>query len=455
MRREHGHRWQVALVGTLALVVLALLFASQTLLLAAVVPLVYVLYETLSTVPATVDLAVTREFEPATPAPGEPVEVTLVLANESQRLVPDLRLIDGVPETVAVDGGSPRTATVLPPGATTTLQYTVVARQGEHEFDDPSVRLRSLSAASQVTTTLDAEERTLVCATTTRDEPGARDATAATTGSGIEFHATRQYRRGDPMRRIDWRHVAKTGEFVTVQYRENEPTPTVIVVDARPIGRVCRAPGHPSAVALCADSARRIHARLDRAGVSAAVAVVGLDGGERDTKHASVRDGLAWVPDAAPAHRLSALFDEIYDTEATNGTADNGSVSGVSPDSEAVRSDWTGDLSTAIDGLDDSDAETMARLLHRLPAGARVVLCTPLLDSWPVALGRAVVGRGSPLVVSSPDVFGDTSGQRIARVHRTLRLRALDGLGQTVDWTPEQPPDRRLVRAWPQPRRQP
>jgi hypothetical protein len=79
------------------------------------------------------------------------------------------------------------------------------------------------------------------------------------------------------------------------------------------------------------------------------------------------------------------------------------------------------------------------------------VLCTPLLDDWPIALGRAVAGRDSPLVVVSPDVLGETPGQRIAHVHRKLRLRALDGLGQTADWTPEQPPEHRVGGLWTQP----
>jgi uncharacterized repeat protein (TIGR01451 family) len=459
MTRERVRRWRVALAGTLALAVVALLFASQTLLLAAVVVLVYVIYETVSTVPAEVDLAVSREFEPATPAPGETVEVTVTLANESGRVLPDVRLFDGLPADVTVVDGTPSAAASLLPGTEATLRYRVVAQQGEHEFDSPVVRLRSLSAARQVTTTAAvAGERTLVCATATREKSAKREATATAAGSGMEFHATRQYRRGDPMRRIDWRHVAKTGEFVTVQYREDDPTPTVVVVDARPVNRASSAPGHPSAVALCADSARRIHARLARGGVSTAVAAVGLDGVD-DDQHALVRDGLAWVPDSAPAHRLSVLFDDIIDATRpehaadaarTDGDAGGSPHTGSSLDIPPVSAgaDWP-------DGSGGSDSEAVAHLLSRLPSGARVVLCTPLLDGWPVALGRAVVGRDSPLVVSSPDVLGETPGQRIARVHRRLRLRALDGLGQTVDWNPQQPPERRVVRSRPQPGRQP
>jgi len=472
MRRERVRRWQGALAGTLVLAVAALLFANQTLLLAAAVPLVYVLYGTVSTVPATVDLAVSREFEPSTPAPGEPVEVTLTITNESRRLLPDVRVVDGVPETVPIEDGPPGAGASLLPGAATTVRYTVVARQGNHEFDEPTLRLRSLSGTRQATTTAAVDgETTLACATAVRDRSVRRDATTVTTGSGIEFHATRQYRRGDPMRRVDWRHVAKTGEFVTIQYREDDPTPTVVVVDARPVGRVSPAPGYPSALALCVDSARRIHARLDRAGVATAVAAVGLDDLARDDRGTRVRDGVAWVPGSAPDRRWSVLFDDMYAVtaaeRATDGARDGGTVVGSPAASSGADTDgnrpgvdrpegtlaagWTGDPTDVSSALDGDDSETIARLLRRLPTGARVVLCTPLLDDWPIALGRAVAGRDSLLVVVSPDVLGETPGQRIAHVHRKLRLRALDGFGQTVDWTPEQPPEHRVGGLWTQP----
>ena len=441
MRRERVRRWQSALASTLLLAVAAFLFANQTLLLAAVVPLVYLLYGTVSTVPAAADFAVSREFEPATPAPGEPVAVTLTVTNRRRRLFPDVRVVDGVPETVAVERGSPGMVASLLPGAERTVRYTVVAREGDHEFDEPALRLRSLSGTRQVTTTAAVDgETSLVCATAARDTPVRQDASTATGESGMQFHATRQYRRGDPMRRIDWRHVAKTGEFVTVQYREDDPTPTVVVVDARPAGRASRAPGYPSAVALCADTARQVHARLDRAGVATTVAAVGLDGRDGEREHTLLRDGIAWVPDSAPDHRLSVLFDDIYDSQHTNGTGDDQPGTGESRDRS--RTGPVGEV--GADDTVDGDSETMARLLRRLPSDARVVLCTPLLDDWPVAFGRAVAGRGSRLVVTSPDVLGETPGQRVVRLRRRLRLRALESVGQTVDWTPGQPLEHRL-----------
>jgi hypothetical protein len=448
-----GRRSNAALVGTLGLVVTGLLFADPTLLVAAAIPLAYVLFESLSAVPAEVSLSAHRSFEPATPTPGERVTVTLTVEHEGTRVVPDLRIVDGVPETVAVADGPARASVPLVPGATTTVEYTVVARQGDHEFTDPEGRLRSLAAAGHVTRSIAVEgETTLTCATVTRERP-VRPAQAATAGGGMEFHSTRAYRRGDPMRRIDWHHVAKTGDFVTVQYREKRQRRVVVVVDARPVGRVRPDPGYPTATALCADSAERVAAAVEGASTHTSVAAVGLDraavehidGVALDRPESAAddpADGFAWL-DSADS-RLSPLLDSIRRLDAdspsgrTVGLRSNGRppvLAGTRADSQTVEG------ATADGGQTSNDAalkdDVTARLLARVPADARVVVCTPLLDDWPVALGRALA-RERSLVVVSPDVLtSETPGTRIARIERRLRLRALDAVGETVDWNPE------------------
>jgi len=46
-------------------------------------------------------------------------------------------------------------------------------------------------------------------------------------GAGVEFHATREYRRGDPVKRIDWNRRARTGELATLELREERaPRPS-------------------------------------------------------------------------------------------------------------------------------------------------------------------------------------------------------------------------------------
>ena len=79
------------------------------------------------------------------------------------------------------------------------------------------------------------------------------------------------------------------------------------------------------------------------------------------------------------------------------------------------------------------------------------MLCSPLLDNWPVTLGGALWMREYPLVVVSPDVVdADTPGQRVAAVARRSRLRALDRMGAgTIDWGTDTPIDSAVRRSLP------
>lgn len=448
------HRWRVGLVGAISLVGFGLLFANRTLITASIIPLAYVLYGTLSRVPREATLSVTRMFDPVGPEPGEQVTVRLTVQNETDRTLPDVRLIDTVPEELAVTEGSPRTARSLSPGEEVTLQYTVVAKRGNYQFPDPVVRLRPLSGADQVTRELTASgDTTLACANAVRDPPLdeaaiPRAGTLPTDsgGSGLEFYATRQYRPGDPMNRIDWRNFAKTGEFVTIQYREEQAARTVIIVDARAVGRVTPAAGYPTGTALCAYAGERIYDALDSAGVVTSVTAVGLESGSLGGLIGP--DGLPWVdPDMESGRSVSpsTIFQGVQQAAQEDATP----VSVRSPQTTTGRARADGGVAAQsrqhqildVEGK-RTDTDAIDHLLARLPPNAQVLVCTPLLDNWPVSLAQSLTTRGYPFVVVSPDVLRDgTTGQRVARIHRRLRLHALERMGETVSWDPQQPID--------------
>lgn len=431
MSTRRVRRWRVALVGTLALTTLGLLYAEATLLVGAAIPLVYVLYGALSRVPAGASLSVSRAFAETDPAPGEAVTVRLTVTNDGASVLPDVRVVDGVPPELSVAAGSPRSCVSLSPGDTETFTYEVVAKRGDYTFADPVVRLRSLSASVRSTAEVSvAGDTTLRCANAVREPPLA-DATLPRAGtlptdsggSGLEFYATREYRPGDPMNRVDWRHYAKTGEFVTVQYREEQAIHTVLVVDARPPGRVTQQQGYPTGAELSAYAARRLDDALERAGVVRSVTALGLDGSLEGITGA---DGVPWVDGESedrPA-RARRLFDAVE--AAADGDASP--VATRLPDG------------VAADGGPDRRTE---RLLTRLPPNAQVVLCTPMTDNWPVSFTRSLAVRGYSTVVVSPDVTGGTTtGQRVASVQRRLRLTAAERAGAaTVSWNLEQPID--------------
>ena len=467
MSRVRVRRWTVGLVATLALVSVGLLYASPTLLSGAAVPLAYVLYGALSGVPEGASVRATRSFDRADPPPGGAVAVELTVTNTGDRALPDVRVIDGIPEELAVASGSPRRCVALPPGGSTTLDYEVVAKRGAYDFGDPAVRLRSTAGSERATAEVSVDGDRRLVGTNAVREPPLDDAVLPRAGtlptdsggSGLEFHATRAYRPGDPMTRVDWRHYAKTGEFVTVQYREEQAARTVLVVDARPVGRVTGAPGYPTGAELAAYAGKRLHDALETAGTVPSVTVVGLDAEGLDGLVGP--DGLPWVDGdgrnrAAHAERLFRAAQQVGEGE---GGATGNSPTAVVTDGRGSQTGPTGTVGrtgapdTEADvGADNSpgpDEELTSRLLARLPPNAQVVVCTPLVDGWPVAFCRALAVRGYPQVVLSPDVTGGrTVGQRVGGLRRDLRLRTLERTGATVaGWHLGQPVDHALRRS--------
>ncbi|WP_436935867.1 DUF58 domain-containing protein [Halovenus marina] len=431
------YRFRVALVCTLALAGFGLLYASGTLLIASVIPLSYALYDTVSTLPDSTGLTIERTLDGSGPAPGESVTVSVSVRNETERVLPDVRVIDGVPEPLAVVTGSPRGCFALAPGESAQFDYDVVARRGTHEFESPQVRIRSIAGSDRITRT---EQTTgdsqLLCANAVRTAPtepralpraGTRPADSG--GSGLEFYATREYRHGDPINRIDWRHLAKRGEFTTVQYREQRAVVTVIVVDARTVCRVTPQAGYPTGAALSAYAAERLHETLSAAGIDTAIVAVGVD-----DEALSGPDGIAWA--------------ESGDRFRTAPAAVFRGVRAIAEDAPAALSMTTPTRSARADGGGD---EQIRAVLSRLPPTAQVVCCSPLLDNWPVSLAETLTQRGYRTLTVSPSVTADaTVGQRMGEIPRRLRLRALGRAGvRTVDWDVDRPVESALRQSLP------
>jgi uncharacterized protein (DUF58 family) len=481
---RRGTRWSVGLLATLALTAFGLLYAHPTLLTAALIPLAYVVYGTLSRVPPDAGVAVSRSIAPTSPEPGEAVQVALTVRNESEVVLPDVRVVDGVPDELAVTDGPARLCSPLSPGETASVTYTVVAKRGEFAFDEPAVRLRSLAGDEQATVAVAVDGDDQFACTTTAGQPPLQHSTTNrqgrlpvdSGGAGLEFFATRQYKRGDPVNRIDWHHVAKTGEFVTVQYRTEQAVETVLVVDARRVSRVTAAAGYPTGAQLSAYAGERLFDALEAAGVATSATALGFEAGDLDGLVGP--DGLPWIDPhhdtstrgtaALLFHRLqTATRDEVDPLSleppaallshgpvaATDRTERTQTGSRGSRDhawngerGRTARADGgAGGASDALSGDDELD-EAVDRLLSRLPDDSQVLLCSPLLDNWPVRLAGTLAMQDYPLVVVSPDVTAaGTPGQRLGAVSRRFRLQALERTGAaTVDWSIDRPFDEAL-----------
>jgi len=65
---------------------------------------------------------------------------------------------------------------------------------------------------------------------------------------GVEFYATREYRRGDPLSRVDWKRTARTGDLTTVDFRVERTVRVALVFDTRRSAHLAPSPHEPSAV---------------------------------------------------------------------------------------------------------------------------------------------------------------------------------------------------------------
>lgn len=470
MTRQQIPRWSVALVATLGLATVGLIYANSVVLAGTLIPLSYLVYEAVSGVPDEGSVAVSREIAQEAPAPGTPVDVRLTVENTGESVVPDLRLIDGVPEALAVDEGTPRLCTSLSPGESITVGYSVVAKRGSYAFEDPVVRRRSLAASERVTTAVGVEgDDELVCFSTfetdlrqTQTTPYTGVVTTDSGGSGLEFHSTREYRQGDPVNRIDWHHVAKTGEFITVQYREQKRSRTVILLDARPVNRVTPRPGQPTTVERAVYAGERLASMLSSAGVETTVGAVGLDENtpDEDVRELLDPEGLAWAGPRRETVSREMVFDAVSRVAAQESGAGQqtlvpphiGDVAVDESQSSNVTASQTPDRDPpADDGVARADGgKRLVHLLERIPNDAQVVLCSPLLDNWPVSVCRRLGTEHDTVVVTPAPTGQNTTGQRLAAVQRTLRLRELRRLSvSTVDWPVGEPFEIALQNALP------
>ncbi|GGK67340.1 DUF58 domain-containing protein [Haloarcula sebkhae] len=443
-------RWSGGLAAALFLVSVSLLTAEPLLLAATAIPLIYVAYGALSRVSAGTDLQATRSVSDAQPTPGEPVAVELTLTNTGSNSLTDVRVIDGVPEELAVVEGSPRLCTSLRPDESATLSYAVMAKRGTYTFDAAAVRVRTLSASDEVTVDLPvAGDGTLTCSNTVSEVPMA-DATLPragtlptdTGGSGLEFHSTRSYQPGDPVNRIDWRRYAKTDELTTIDYREEQAVRTVLVVDARPPARVTPVPGFPTGAELSAYAAERLFDALSRTSVVASVCAVGL--APEDVPGGLDPDGLAWV-DASGGHAAAharQIFDSVGRAAARQSDTDAPGDAAVAEDESPQQPRGEATRVTTADGGTIEDPDLLA-VLARLPPTAQVVVFSPAADDWAVSLVSSLAVREYPTTLVSPSLArGDSLGAAVAGTERTARLQRAELSGATViDWDLDSPID--------------
>jgi uncharacterized repeat protein (TIGR01451 family) len=400
-----GHWTGVAAFALLAAGV-GVLLLSPGLLLVSVIGVAFAGYARAATPPPVADLEVERRLSERQPRIGEPVEVTVVVRNTGDSFLPDLRLVDRVPEPMSVVEGSPRIATGLRAGSSATFTYTAVAERGVHEW--PLVAVARDASGSIEREALVEVDATLACVPSLATTSGmpVRSKTSlysgqvdtALGGSGLEFFAVREYREGDPMKRIDWKRHARTGELATIDYRQERSANVVLLFDARESAYVSPALGDPHALDKSVDAAIEVFASLFDTGN-----LVGL---------AAFDTIPCWLaPGADDEHRERArqLFTE------------HPALSSLPP---------------AYLDLEGGYIDPMTHVRRQLSPDAQVMLFSPLGDDYTEEVARRLDSAGHPVTVISPDPTATrTVGQRLARVERAMRVASLRERGvRVIDW---------------------
>lgn len=374
--------------------------------LLGVVGIAYTAYARSGSEPSISDLEVTRYVEDETPQPGESVEVTVTVENTGDSFLPDLRLVDRVPGPMEVIEGSPRLATALGSGSMATFTYTVVAERGTHEW--PLVVYgRDFSGSVEREATIDVKTG-ISCVPSLKTTGGApvRSQTSLYSGQvdtsvggpGLEFFAVREYREGDPMKRIDWKRHARTGELATIDFRQERAAKVMLLFDSRDSAYVSSNPNERHAADRSVDAGMELFAGLfdrgDLVGVAAFDTVPCFLGTGAGDKH---QERARQLFSGHPA--ISSLPPELKDVEGKY-------------------------------------VDPMTHIRRRLSPDAQIMLFSPLCDDYPAEVARRLdsVGHLVTLISPNPTSIG-TIGERLALVEREMRIRELRERDiRVVDW---------------------
>ena len=405
---------------------------NPTVFMVAAVALVYAAYQAAIGDPEPT-LTIERHIEPAEPLPGSEVTVTVTLTNDGDATLPDVRVLDGVPERLEVVDGSPRFGTHLEAGASESVRYTVEARRGDHTFTDVAVVCRNLTGTVEFTEQV-AVETVLSCRADVDAVPLSGQTLAQSGrvptdagGNGLAFYAIREHQSSDPMSRVDWNRLAKTNELATVEFRQTRAATVVTLVDSRhPVAGETNA---PTAVEFCAYAAQQVGSALLRMDNRVGAAVYD----SCETLHPSAS--------RAQEQRLDGFLSEIV-----SGSSGTRSSRLFDTDTRAPRMQSSTEAADRYGIADGGDA--VATLDRSIPSESQVVFCTPLLDDRAGDAAKRLSAYGHAVTVVSPDVTtGNSPGTTVERIDRTTRLDDLRGTVRVVDWTPAEPLAKALIRA--------
>jgi uncharacterized protein (DUF58 family) len=180
---------------------------------------------------------------------GDLIEVTLTISNNSYKRTQQLEIFDNVPHKMKLRHGINQMRLNLGPGQTTKIEYTLrCPLRGHYTIGPISVRYRNafdlFVSESKIddicNITVFPQIREIEDAMLRADVP--KMYTGATTlktpGSGMEFYSLREYLSTDPLRSINWKAYARTGDLMVNQKTRDAVTDVFVILDTREVSRI-------------------------------------------------------------------------------------------------------------------------------------------------------------------------------------------------------------------------
>lgn len=229
-----------ALAFGLALLGLATL--NGALIILAIPPALFV-GAALLDMPDDLHLQATRTLSTERASPGAPIDVCITLTNKGRHSIP-VMIEDVLPVGLERIEGQTTCLTLLMPGATVTIAYTVRGMRGFHHFSGVRATVSNRLGLCHRSVIVTAPGKILIVPDIVRlSHLGIRPRRtrifsgtipARQGGAGVEFFGVREYQAGDPVRWINNRATARfPGSLYVNEFEQERVADIGIVLDAR------------------------------------------------------------------------------------------------------------------------------------------------------------------------------------------------------------------------------
>ncbi|MCL5273643.1 MAG: DUF58 domain-containing protein [Chloroflexi bacterium] len=191
-----------------------------------------------------------RTLSPAHVAPGQTVDVKLVITVDGSASPWDgagsgeLLVQDNVPAGLEIVSGDTGALAPLQPGVPLTLEYSVRGARGEFIFSAATLTVHDVTGVYQRRATVAAPASLLIRPSVRKLRPlvlrpprthgFAGPIPARQSGSGVDFFGLRQYQSGDRLRWVNWRVSARhERSLFTNEYEQERIADVGLILDAR------------------------------------------------------------------------------------------------------------------------------------------------------------------------------------------------------------------------------